>query len=79
MQFPQYEEVIRCKKIILHEDNYKEYDLNECERIKRLYNKRVVESLMIYFKKRTSNINEENDSTVKFEDYMEVINKYVRI
>lgn len=78
--FPQYEEVIKCKKIVLDSiDYYKEYDLAEYENNMIAYNDRIVESLMEYFKKKTADVNQDDKEAVKFEDYIRVIEKYVRI
>ena len=80
MYFSQYEEVIRCKKITLGSTDYlEEFDLDEYKENKKLYNERIIESLTNYFRKKTAGIDANDEKAAKFEDYVKIINKYVRI
>ena len=46
---------------------------------KMLYNERIIESLTNYFQKKTAGIEANDEKAAKFEDYVKIINKYVRI
>lgn len=91
--FPGYKEVIKCKKIIVNSMDYFElndydgYSLELYERYRLIYNNAVVEALTEYFRKKTENAKETDEETdkkagkkkPKFEDYIKVIDRYVKI
>lgn len=85
--FPEYEEVIKCKKLNVGEEyweecGWEEYDLKEYKRIKKLYNDRMVELLIEYFGRISlgkAKIAVDGDQSIPFMEYKKIIDRYVKL